>query len=119
MADDSEAWRGEPEESEAMGMSPFMSMFSMQPLTTEQKAAYAAEQKQKKAEAEMRSLLVSPFKPEARCAKCGHEAAKVRHCEGGDAYLHGACFAQTAGKEHFHRTCKQCRYVWYEWPLDA
>lgn len=126
MSDDSEAWRGEPEPIKFPSI--WSSMMFGTPMTPEQQKAYeevvAKKAATEKAEAEAKAMFIAPLQLDRCCAKCGHESAKIKFCAGssaGTVWSGGSseCYRHTAGREHFHRTCKLCKYVWYEWPRDA
>lgn len=119
--DDSEAWRGD-DEPESPGSGMFAAMFGRaRPLTPEEKAGLAAWITGQRAKAAARALVLSAYRPDVSCPKCGGAKVLASYCAGGttDSHVSSQCYADTAGQEHLHRTCKRCHFTWYEKTLDA
>lgn len=66
------------------------------------------------------------FKETVRCPKCGHDEAMSQYCSKTtrvEPTLFGAqgfaCEWTAPGqRDHLHRACRRCRYMWTERPLD-
>lgn len=109
MSGDGEEWKDEDE----APRNPWGSLFFTvgAPETAEQKAERLA----KEAQADLLGELLPPLRLAHRCVKCGHDQTKTRYCSGTASWCRDKC-----GKhEHMHRTCKRCKYEWYEKPLSG
>lgn len=57
---------------------------------------------------------LTPFDPEAKCPKCGHDDVRVNHV-GGYRY---SCTHEAKPRhpetEHLDRTCQRCHFGWAE-----
>lgn len=123
--DDSEAWRGEeaPEQRRPRRPSYLEAMFGGLglPLTPAEMAQHVAWIAEQRATAAVRALLLPAYRPDVACPKCGGAKVRASYCAGGtsDSHVTSLCYADTAGQEHLHRTCKACHFTWYEKTLDA
>lgn len=111
---DGEEWKGESEE-EAQGHSGLFSTWFGKPLTPEQLAAGERKRQERVMKGEINYLSMLRFDPNRTCTKCGAGEAKVRHCL---ASINYGCETNAGKHEHFHRTCRRCKYVWYEKVLN-
>jgi predicted nucleic-acid-binding Zn-ribbon protein len=108
-----EAWRGEPEPGPARF---FSSIFGMREATPEEQAAFAQRLAERRAKGRLLASTIGPYRPDARCPKCGHGKTRTAYCRGTGA---GECVDAVGDTEHLHRECKRCLYAWYERTLDA
>ena len=58
-------------------------------------------------------VIVGPFNPDARCAKCGHDGIGVLYDEG--------CGVTSCPNhpERIDRHCRRCHFEWSEAPLAS
>lgn len=66
-------------------------------------------------------MTLPPFKPDATCPKCGHEAVHTAYRPGGQSDWMDPI--EHRGQERHVRTCNRCHYKWCEavipTPADA
>lgn len=111
---DGEEWRGDSEPDHRRSFSLFG--WGGREMTDEEKAHWNADQEEKLIRGRMRATLLTRFRDEGRCVKCGHPKATTVLCRGGKG-MH--CVEHVGDVEHLHRDCKRCGHTWYELPLDA
>lgn len=112
MADDSEAWKGEPDPYD--GQSIFSSIFG--PVTPEQKAAREKAVAEAIAKGEAAWLTMTHLRGREPCVKCGAEKVKLVWSPGGGIY--SVCPSGAGRHGHMHVTCRDCKYQWCRKALD-
>jgi len=59
-------------------------------------------------------MEIKPFNPDSKCPKCGYQLADTLYEETPHHEKDGTMFC----KKRMKRTCKRCKAVRYEEPLD-
>lgn len=110
MSDEGEEWKGETP-------GGFFSAFSLGPwraLTPEEAAKHAEERARLMAGGNLAYEALGAFAVSRHCPKCdSRDTAKVRYI------MPGADETKLGEHDALQRTCKRCRYQWYERTEDA
>ncbi|GEM_PF-6790651 len=110
-----EEWKGEPAPWQPRSI---LDALQGPPPTAEERAAFERRRAEALAVGELAGAGLPACGAVRRCPKCGHEKRRTAYCAAEESAQRLWCAARAGAREHLHRQCRSCGYLWIERVLE-